>query len=326
MEKIVRLTESELKKIIMESVINILKEGQNDEPTNTHYAIYKPSQKIVFSWDYSGYDPAELRQFKKDYFETDLLDMEMNPREIAIWTRRNCMKNGIDPSDDANWSNYPIKESLLKEYGETDKGQEMLGRAAGRAQKRAQNIGRKNDFDKYCDAMGRADKIGNYARDQRIKSTGKPDDSTGAFTKGVKDGKQKEMNEAYNRHSTTIISIDLGGIEFPNQALNDFIDENYDNMPDCVEVEFEYEYIPYTPATYWQPAEGDEIEVYGIEVLADEFANIIPQELFTDFVDTIESYAETNCEDLIRNEDDFYDEGPDPDEAYERWRDSQYED
>ena len=150
MGKIVRLTESELKKIIMESVINILKEGQNDEPTNTHYAIYKPSQKIVFSWDYSGYDPAELRQFKKDYFEADLLDMEMNPREITIWTRKNCMKNGIDPSDDANWSNYPMSESLLKEYGETDKGQEMLGRAAGRAQKRAQKIGRSNDFDKYC--------------------------------------------------------------------------------------------------------------------------------------------------------------------------------
>lgn len=326
MGKIVRLTESELKKIIMESVINILKEGQNDEPTNTHYAIYKPSQKIVFSWDYSGYDPAELRQFKKDYFEADLLDMEMNPREITIWTRKNCMKNGIDPSDDANWSNYPMSESLLKEYGETDKGQEMLGRAAGRAQKRAQKIGRSNDFDKYCDTMGRADKIGNYARDQRIKSTGKPDDSTGAFTKGVKDGKQKEMNEAYNRHSTITIPIDLGYVDFSNQDLNDFLDENYDNIPDCVEVEFEYKYIPYTPATYWQPAEGDEIELYDIKVLADEFANIIPQELFTVFVDTIESYAETNYEELIRDENDFYDDGPDPDEEYERWRDSQYED
>ena len=34
-----------------------LNEGRNDEPSNTHYAIHKPTGKIVFSWDYTGYDP-----------------------------------------------------------------------------------------------------------------------------------------------------------------------------------------------------------------------------------------------------------------------------
>lgn len=230
MGKIVRLTESELKNIIMESVKNILREGQNDEPSNTHYAIHKPSNKIVFSWDYSGYDPEDLKIYKHDYFVVDLLDMEMDPKQIAIWTRRSCVNKGIDPSDDANWSNYPMTESLLKEYGDTDKGQEMLGKAAGRAQKRAQKIGRSNDYDAYCDMMGRADKIGNYARDQRIKSNGKPDDKTGAFTKGVKDGKEKEINETIKRILREFNSV----LPYGNHSSSEQIKGEYEINPETI--------------------------------------------------------------------------------------------
>lgn len=115
MAKTVQLTESELKNLIIESVKNILREGQNDNPSNTHYAIHKPTNKIVFSWDYSGYDPAELRQYKKDYFVNDVIEMGMDPKEIAIWTRRRCMNKGLDPSNDTNWGNYPMTESIINE-------------------------------------------------------------------------------------------------------------------------------------------------------------------------------------------------------------------
>ena len=81
-------------------------------------------------------------------------------------------------------------KNILNEIGDTDHGQELLGRAAGRAQKKARNIGRSNDFDGYCKSMSKADKIGNYARDARIKTTGKADDVNGAFTRGVKHSKQ----------------------------------------------------------------------------------------------------------------------------------------
>lgn len=123
MAKTIQLTETELKNMIIESVQRILKEGRNDEPSNTHYAIHKPSNKIVFSWDYSGYDPAELKQYKKDYFVNDVVEMGMDPKEIAIWTRRSCMNKGLDPSDDANWSNYPMNESTLNErsYGKSQR-------------------------------------------------------------------------------------------------------------------------------------------------------------------------------------------------------------
>lgn len=279
MAKTIRLTESELRSMIAESVKKIfesqmtgqddnggmwnsadwyeyeaaqeLNEGMNDEPSNTHYAIHKPTGKIVFSWDYTGYDPEDLKLYKKDYFTVDLLDMGMDPKEITVITRKSCEKRGIDPSDDNNWSNYPMSESLIKE--------------------------------KKC------------------------------------------LKEATTGYSTTTIDIDLSEIEFP-QPLNDFVDDNYDSMPDTVEVEISYKYNPYTPATYWQPAEGGDFDYSCSDVLVEPFRDIIPQELLQTFIDTIGDYADAHIDDLFERANINYDDGPDPDEAYESWRDSQYED
>ena len=296
MAKIVRLTESELRSMITESVKKIfesqmegqddnggmwnsadwyeyeaaqeLNEGRNDEPSNTHYAIHKPTGKIVFSWDYTGYDPEDLKLYKKDYFTVDLLDMGMDPKEITVITRKSCEKRGIDPTDDANWSNYPMSESLIKEIGDTPKGQRALGGLTAR---------------------------------------------------------KKYLQEAAKSYSTTTIDINLDEIEFP-QPLNDFIDDNYDSMPDTVEVEISYKYNPYTPATYWQPAEGGDFDYSCSGVLVEPFQDIIPQELLQTFIDTIGDYADANIDELFERANINYDDGPDPDEAYESWRDSQYED
>lgn len=80
-------------------------EGTNNDPNNTHYAILKPINKIVFSWDYSGYDPSELRQFKNDYFLVDIKDNGFNPKDIKILTKQGCIKQGINPDDDSMWDN-----------------------------------------------------------------------------------------------------------------------------------------------------------------------------------------------------------------------------
>ncbi len=71
----------------------------------THFAVSKESGKIVNGWEYSGYDPADLRQFKKDYFFNDLSDMGFNPANFKILTVKGLAKYGIDPNDDRNWSN-----------------------------------------------------------------------------------------------------------------------------------------------------------------------------------------------------------------------------
>ena len=60
---------------------------------------------IVNGWNYSGYDPTELRQFKRDYFFDDLRDYDLNPKDYTIVTRAYLEKQGIDPNDQSNWAN-----------------------------------------------------------------------------------------------------------------------------------------------------------------------------------------------------------------------------
>lgn len=101
---------------IMKEIVN---EGKIDDMVNTHYAVLKPIQKIVFSWDYNGYDPSELRLGRDTYFKQDIVDLGFDPKDIKIMTRKACVRMGIDPTDDSNWDNgteymkeskTPIKE------------------------------------------------------------------------------------------------------------------------------------------------------------------------------------------------------------------------
>lgn len=155
MEKgIVRLTEADLHKMIMESAKGVLKEmgryenkkskktikeawklppsqqydqvedkdemrimnknmpnpqEENESFKNnqnySHFAVNKATNKIVNGWDYSEYDPSELRQFKKDYFDVDMVDYGFNPRDYKIVTSKYLLRQGIDPDDNNNWAN-----------------------------------------------------------------------------------------------------------------------------------------------------------------------------------------------------------------------------
>lgn len=110
-KRLLRITESDLHRIIKESVENIIKEGVNNN-NYTHFAVNKQTNLIVNGWDYSGYDGAELRQYKKDYFLVDLIDNDFNPKEYKILTRSGCLKQGINPDDDRQWSNNGIEPCM----------------------------------------------------------------------------------------------------------------------------------------------------------------------------------------------------------------------
>lgn len=71
----------------------------------SHFAVSKKSGKIVNGWDYKDYDPSELRQFKKDYFDVDLEDYGFNPKDFRILTYNYLVRNGVNPDDNANWAN-----------------------------------------------------------------------------------------------------------------------------------------------------------------------------------------------------------------------------
>lgn len=110
-KQFIKLTENDLHKIIKESVKNILSEGVNNN-NYTHFAVNKSTNLIVNGWDYNGYDGSELRQFKKDYFLVDLIDYGFNPKEYKILTRNGCLKQGINPDDDRQWSNNGIEPCM----------------------------------------------------------------------------------------------------------------------------------------------------------------------------------------------------------------------
>ena len=116
-----------LKHSIDEVKRNKLNETVDSGVSNdTHFAILKPINKIIFSWDYSGYDNSELREFKKDYFMDDIVDMGFNPKEVKILTKAACLRQGINPEDESCWDNayeYKVesinrRKTLKEEYGE----------------------------------------------------------------------------------------------------------------------------------------------------------------------------------------------------------------
>ena len=71
----------------------------------SHFAVNKATNKIINGWDYSDYDPSELRQFKNDYFTRDLIDYGFDPKQYKIVTGKYLLRQGIDPNDNNNWAN-----------------------------------------------------------------------------------------------------------------------------------------------------------------------------------------------------------------------------
>lgn len=86
---------------------NLFSLNENFDRNNyTHFAVNKNPGLIVNGWDYSDYEPDELKQFKKDYFFQDLIDNDFNPKDYKILTRKGCEKQEINPDDINNcWSN-----------------------------------------------------------------------------------------------------------------------------------------------------------------------------------------------------------------------------
>lgn len=82
-----------------------IKESFQNNQNYSHFAVNKATNKIVNGWDYSDYDPSELRQFKNDYFTVDLVDNDLDPKQYKIVTGKYLIRQGIDPNDNNNWAN-----------------------------------------------------------------------------------------------------------------------------------------------------------------------------------------------------------------------------
>jgi hypothetical protein len=81
---------------------------------DTHFAVTKDTNKILFGWDYSDVDPEELRDFKNDYFFNDIRDMfddYSNVGNVIILTRKSLEKRGLNPNNSSNWLQNMNEES-----------------------------------------------------------------------------------------------------------------------------------------------------------------------------------------------------------------------
>ena len=105
MNKITRLTESDLHNMIINAAKRIIKESSEEE-NYTHFAVNKETKKIVNGWDYHWYEPSELILFKIDFFFYYLEDYGLNPKDYVILTKGYLIRReGIDPNDQSNWAN-----------------------------------------------------------------------------------------------------------------------------------------------------------------------------------------------------------------------------
>ena len=94
----------------------------------THFAIHKPTNSIVYTWEYKGYDKEELDSDKENYFWLDVKDeVEANvdkfrKSDYAIIERKNLSKKGIDLDDYLIFQGqkYDKSGSIYSEGGEID--------------------------------------------------------------------------------------------------------------------------------------------------------------------------------------------------------------
>lgn len=75
-------------------------------PKYTHFALLKNAKKFVNGWDYSDIDFEDLKQDKMYYFFQDIIDMDIDPKNVLIGTVKKFQKEGLDPFDSNNWYKF----------------------------------------------------------------------------------------------------------------------------------------------------------------------------------------------------------------------------
>ena len=70
------------------------------DPAYTHFAVNKNTGKIVNGWEYS---PDTDKESISYYCKLDLQDMDYNPKDFKINTKRFLERQGIDPFNSDNW-------------------------------------------------------------------------------------------------------------------------------------------------------------------------------------------------------------------------------
>ena len=68
----------------------------------THFAIYKPTNKIVDGWDYKGLEPDEIKHWSQIDLKDNFRDNKLS--EFKVVSRGFLLRNNIDPTNTDNWN------------------------------------------------------------------------------------------------------------------------------------------------------------------------------------------------------------------------------
>ena len=80
-----------------------LEEGNYEiDPTYTHFAVSKEDGKIYNGWEYESDMDKESILY---YCKIDLKDMDLNPKDFKIMTKKYLLSSNLDPFDSNNWKN-----------------------------------------------------------------------------------------------------------------------------------------------------------------------------------------------------------------------------
>jgi hypothetical protein len=81
----------------------------------THFIVYKPTDKIMFGYDYKGVDADDIKYYTKQDFK----DMDFDDVNYKLISKERLIAKGIDPFDKSNWSNYADGGMMAKggEFG-----------------------------------------------------------------------------------------------------------------------------------------------------------------------------------------------------------------
>jgi hypothetical protein len=77
------------------------------DPTYTHFAISKNDGKIYNGWEYDSDTDKESILY---YCKMDLNDMDLNPKDFKINSKKFLLGKGFDPLDSDNWKNTRMDE------------------------------------------------------------------------------------------------------------------------------------------------------------------------------------------------------------------------
>ena len=97
-----------------DSAIDMMEGKWDVDPTYTHFAVNKNTGRIVTGWDYGDTDKESIIYYSK----IDLKDMDLDPKDFKISTKRFLLNKGVDPMDSDNWEQTIHIDNLSSDMNE----------------------------------------------------------------------------------------------------------------------------------------------------------------------------------------------------------------